>query len=292
MRRAIIQRCFAIAVMAIIAATAFASKSLDASPGLAWVEADGAGPRDLTEMAVQTIAPPPGLSRVEIRERRPGGEEIRLVAHHAIRAIGGARHLAMVVLFPEEMRGVAVLAQRRGTGEARIRIYDPRVGGKGRSARVDPLQPILDTDVNLEDLGLLDLRDRSPELLGSAEIAGVPAYGLRESAPSANGEAVVDWIAMEDGSLLRRESGPTSGAPSRRTLYESLSEVEGIPVAFFRRVTDARSGRTTDVHVLDVRHDVHVPKSLFDPRRIGEMAEHPAWTHLSEPTFEATDTER
>jgi outer membrane lipoprotein-sorting protein len=143
-------------------------------------------------------------------------------------------------------------------------------------------------------VGLLDLAQRSWTLVGGSELDGIPTYLFSEKAPGLRGgaaDAITDWVAVDDGTLLRREIRASDDELRKTVVYDSISEVEGIFVPSFSRIADRRAGGTTDLHVRDVRFDVHVPKSLFDPRRISELAEHPAWSHLSEPTFEVVEPE-
>jgi hypothetical protein len=252
-----------------------------------------ANPRELIEPAVQMLAPPASLRRIEAVVRR-GEVTERWIAHQAIRGISGERSTALVVIHPEELRGTALIARQRLGRRPTVWSYDSKTGKRSRIARFDPSKPLFGSDLALEDLGLLDLSQRSWSLLGGADLEDIPTYMFAEKAPGARGrasDAITDWVAVDDGTLLRREIRSPDDELRKTVVYDSVSEVEGIFVPSFSRVADRRGGGTTDLHVRDVRYDVHVPKSLFDPRKIRGLEDHQAWSYLSEPTFEVVEPE-
>lgn len=254
---------------------------------------EAGNPRELIEPAVQMLAPPASLRRIEAVVRRGDSTE-RWIAHQAIRGIAGERSTAIVVIHPESMRGTALIARQQSGRRPTVWTYDPATEKRTRIARLDPAQPLFGSDLALEDLGLLDVTQRSWTLAGGTDLQDVPTYLFDEIAPGARGrpaDTVKDWVAVDDGTLLRREVRSADGKLRKSVVYDSISEVEGIFVPSFSRIADRTNGGTTDLHVRDIRFDVHVPKSLFDPRKITELEEHQAWSHLSEPTFEAVEPE-
>lgn len=258
-----------------------------ASPRAPWAESPSrsiaASDRSSLDVALEMLAPPPGLRRIAV-EAHPshGSPTRRWTAHLALGSAGGARRLALTLL-DGEGAGLTLIARQRHDGVG-VWILDPKSGRVATERRIAPGRVVSQLGVTLEDLGLLDTERRAFEPLEDASVDGVPARAVVERFGGRSGGIhAVDWIAVEDATLLRREEHRGDGTLLRTSHYEAVGSVDGIAVPFFVRHESASGEADVDLEVRDVRHDLRVPKDLFDPARIRQVATHRVWRKLSTP---------
>jgi hypothetical protein len=70
----------------------------------------------------------------------------------------------------------------------------------------------------------------------------------------------------------------------KRELFQDASIVDGEPTAMRIAMKDVEQDTSTELNLREVDYDVHLPDSLFDPKRLPVVSNHGIWKScMSQP---------
>jgi len=183
-----------------------------------------------------------------------------------------------VVLAPEGDRGSAVVMQRTERGEEREWVYLPSVRRVREIVPVDRYQTYLYSDFTLADLGFVGYAS-SYKLVGTETLDGVETVKLEETpADSWYVSRIVDWVATDTWLPRKREIFAPSGESWKVERFEDVRRVDGTPTAFRIVMDDVRQKTSSRIELAEVRYDVDVPDTVFEPGNLPEAAASPLWS--------------
>jgi hypothetical protein len=99
----------------------------------------------------------------------------------------------------------------------------------------------------------------------------------REPRPYAR---ILTWFAAESSLPMDREFYDAADVLFKTQRFET-TVFEGIPALSRIRIENKLEGAHTELHVSEVRADVDIPDQLFDPSKLGQVANDPFWQSLA-----------
>jgi hypothetical protein len=254
-----------------------------AIPLLLWtVHASSATPPDVMtlvdDMKAAFEPARPSIRKVVISVSSDEGyEDARWVAAIARKKIENEKRRLIVMLEPASVEGIALLIRERPEQEDAMWTYSPAVQRVRKVVAVDAYERFLRTDFTYSDLGFVD-RSGQYRLLGQEKQAGVSAYKIEEvPKDSWYYSRIVTWIAMESHLPLRRDYYDRAGQLWKTERFDQVVVVDGVPTPLRIRMHDVQENRETELQMSEVRYDVELSNTLFDPERLPEVATLPLW---------------
>lgn len=208
------------------------------------------------------------------------GQTVQLVGRVARKQLADGRHEVIVMTEPQDVFGTAILiAEPKDPGKpSTMWLYSPVIRRVRKLVPIDVYDHFLDTDFTYADLGYVRLHDRYT-LLGAAEVKGVKTYKVEEKIPQNEWyySRVVTYIASSNKLPLQRDYYDPAGALWKTETFDTITDIDGIPTVLHALMKDVQAGTNTDLAVSEVRYDVDVPDAIFDPMKLGELADNPLW---------------
>ncbi len=221
-----------------------------------------------------------------IRVRGPEGEAAPITARQARTTIGDTRHVLTVVVTPPEAAGTAILLSQSPGGPEDRWIYAPVVR---RTRQVVPVlrhEPFLNSDFTLADLGFMDTRRTESFTVVSApaDAEGAHHVAIQETPQDQSVYSrIVTSVDAERGVPRKREFFDRAGRLWKVERFEDVRTIDGVATPMRLVMEDVQAGGRTEIAVTDVRRDVALPESLFDPMRLRTAAAADVWTAPAEP---------
>lgn len=212
-----------------------------------------------------------------------GYEDVRWVAAIARKTIADEKRSLLVMLEPESVEGIALLIRERPEQEDAMWTYAPAVRRVRRIVAVDAYERFLRMDFTYSDLGFVD-RSGQYRLLGQEEHAGVSAYKIEEVPKDAwYYSRIVTWIATESHLPLQRDYYDRAGQLWKTELFDQVVVIDGVPTPLRIRMRDVQENRETELRMSEVRYDIDLSNTLFEPERLPEVATLPLWRPYRTP---------
>jgi hypothetical protein len=229
---------------------------------------------------LQTVFAPvrPSLRQMVITVRNDeGDEQVRWTAGMARKQLSDGPRTLIVLLEPEGLQNNALLIGHRGDGEATLWISAPALPRVRGITPVDAYERFLRTDFTYSDLGFVPRRS-TYRFFGEEQLAGVRAYKLEE-VPRDQWyySRILTWVATDSLLPLRREYYDLAGQLWKTEVFEQVTVIDGVPTPLQIRMQDLQQGTTTELQLREVRFDVDLPDTLFQPQRLHEVAPSPLW---------------
>jgi hypothetical protein len=208
------------------------------------------------------------------------GRTLRLVGRVARKQLPDGKRETIVMIDPPDVRGTAMLlVESKDSGQPSVMwIYSPVIRRVRKLLPIETYDHFLDTDFTYADLGYVRLHDQY-KVLGEAEVKGVKVYRLEET--FAPGEwyysRVVTSIAADSKLPVQRDYYDRAGALWKTETLDHLASIDGIPTVLHAVMKDVQAQTSTDLVVSEVRYDVDVPDAVFEPMKLGQLADHPLW---------------
>ncbi len=216
-----------------------------------------------------------------VRVRGPEGEAAPITARQARTTIGNTRHVLTVVVTPPEAAGTAILLSQSPDGPEDRWIYAPVVR---RTRQVVPVlrhEPFLNSDFTLADLGFMDTRRTESFTVVSApaDADGAGRLAIQETPQDQSVYSrIVTSVDAERGVPRKREFFDRAGRLWKIERFEDVRTVDGVETPMRLVMEDVQAGGRTEIAVSDVRRDVTLPETLFDPKRLSTAAAADVWT--------------
>jgi hypothetical protein len=214
------------------------------------------------------------------------GQTLQLVGRVARKRLADGKKQAIVMMEPLDVRGTAILISepQDPSKPSVLWIYSPVIRRVRKLVPIDAYDHFLDTDFTYADLGYVRVHDRY-KMLGAAEVKGVKAYKIEEKIPQEEWyySRVVTYIAAGNKLPLQRDYYDPGGSLWKTEVFDNITDIDGSPTVLHALMKDVQAQTSTDLAVSEVRYDVDVPDSIFDPMKMGQLADHPLWQQAAAP---------
>lgn len=181
------------------------------------------------------------------------------------------------VLTPETTKGNALLIWERQDGPNTQWWYPPALRRVRELVPVETYQRFLDSDLTYADLGFVD-RQGTYRLLGEEPFQGKQVYKM-EFVPARDilYSRLITWVDPATMLPLRRDYDDVAGKLWKTMTFDQVETIDGIPTPLHIRMQDLQQGSHTDITYQNVRYDVDIPDSVFDPQQLPLTVEARWW---------------
>jgi hypothetical protein len=214
------------------------------------------------------------------------GQTLQLEGRVARKQLAEGKREVIVMTAPPDVRGTAILiAEPKDPSKASVMwLYAPVIRRVRKLIPIDAYDHFLDTDFTYADLGYVRVHNHY-KYMGTAEVGGVMAYKVDEKIPQEEWyySRVVTYIAEVNKLPVKREYYDPAGALWKTEVFDNITDIDGTPTVLHASMKDVQAQTSTDLAVSEVRYDVEVPDSIFDPTKLGELADHPLWRPAAAP---------
>jgi hypothetical protein len=209
-----------------------------------------------------------------------GGEPTHWVAWQARMALPDGKRTLTVFVEPENVKGIALLNWERKNQTTVDFLYLPYVRRVLKNPDLEAV-PVLFSELTFADIGAIRLGDTELTLLGADQHASRRTLKVQEvpRAPRPY-TRFITWFAADSSLPVDREFYDETDAVVKTERFE-ITTIDGVPVATRTRVEDKVDGGNTEMQVSDIRTDIAIPDTLFDPSRLGQVANDPFWQSLA-----------
>lgn len=209
---------------------------------------------------------------------RSGAEVSQWTAAQARGTQDGAKFVLTVLLSPADLRGTALLVKEE-PGKPNLEwLYVPYLRRVRQILPADEFESFLNTEFTYADLGFVDLRNRTPTILGGDTINGIATVQLQETLKDQRTfSRVVTWVVPATGQPLKREYFDVGNRLWMSETFENVADIHGVPTAQRVRMEDVQNGYGSEYRASDIAYGVTLPKELFDPAQLSKAADSPIW---------------
>jgi Outer membrane lipoprotein-sorting protein len=208
------------------------------------------------------------------------GEPAQWEARQVRKTLPDGKRTLTVFLEPESVKGIALLTWERTDKPSMDFLYLAPVRRVSKNPDLEGLA-VLYSEFTFADIGVLRLGDRQLTLLGAEEHAGKRTMKVQEVPRVPRPYVrVVTWFATESSLPIEREFYDIADSLVKTEQFE-FTTVDDVPVPTRIRIENKVDGGNTTMQVSDVRGDIDIPDSLFDPSRLAQVANAPFWQVLA-----------
>jgi hypothetical protein len=261
----------------------FAALIVAISPAVAQPPPD---PKTLVKQMKQAFEPNRPSTRKVVISVTDMGQTIQFEGRVARKLLADGKRQVIVMTAPVDVRGTAILiAEPKEPTKASVMwLYAPVIRRVRKLLPIDAYDHFLDTDFTYADLGYVRIHDRY-KYLGTTDVGGVMAYKIDEKIPQEEWyySHVVTYIAELNKLPVKREYYDPAGALWKTEVFDNITDIDGIATVLHASMKDVQAGTGTDLIVSEVRYDVEVPDSIFDPMKLNQLADHPLWQPVAAP---------
>ena len=244
--------------------------------------AAGAEPPDVTTMMRQLkevfapVRPSTRKAVISVSIEEDGKtEKAQWIAGQAFKKLPDGKWTLIVILAPQSWKGHAFLVHERENEPPIILRYLPALH---HTVPVNADEYFLDTDFTYTDLGFGRLHGRY-QLMGEEERAGVRAYKVKETITQEGApySQIITWVAIDSRLPLQRDYYDLAGKLWKSELFNEGSSDAHASTPLYITMRDLRGKSSTEFNLEQVRSDGDIPNEVFDPKRLGQVADSPLW---------------
>jgi len=214
------------------------------------------------------------------------GETLKFEGRVARKKLAEGKREVIVMTAPLDVRGTAMLISepKDPSKPSVLWLYSPVIRRIRKLLPIDAYDHFLDTDFTYADLGYVRLHDRY-KYLGVGEVNGAKVYKVDEKIPQEEWyySHVVTYIHEGNKLPVKREYYDPAGALWKVEAFDNITDIDGSPTVLHALMKDVQAQTSTDLAVSEVRYDVDVPDGIFDPLKLGQLADHPLWQPVAAP---------
>jgi outer membrane lipoprotein-sorting protein len=222
----------------------------------------------------------PSVRRIVIAVKGVNGVETAWVAVKAQKTLADGKRSLLVMLEPESAKGKALLVGESANQSDIMWAYLP---GVRRVRQIGPLEShssFFDTDFTYADLGFID-RQGSYVFRGEEDLNGVKTYKVSKvSKEREYYSRIFTWVAADSMLPLKREYYDPAGNLWKIETFEKITTIEGVPTPLLVRMEDVRADSSSEFRVSEVRFNIDIPDTLFDPANLSRAADSDVWRNL------------
>lgn len=208
------------------------------------------------------------------------------VAGLAQKQLPTGRHVLMVVLEPDMLKGFSYLYKEKNDLTVDHWIYSPAIRRIRRLVSpCNAYDAFLHTDFTYADLGFVDTKG-DYKLLGEEKIEDTLTYKV-EKVPDCQNyyySRIITWISKETYLPLRRDYYDIADRLYKRQLFEDVFMVAGTPVPYKVTMNNLQSNSSTILSIKELKTGWDLPDDLFSPERLFYSTNCPIWERLCYPS--------
>jgi len=219
----------------------------------------------------------PSTRKVEISVNGPHGEQVVWIARQARTQQADGKRTLLVVQEPEHTKGNALLIWEREGQPNAMWWYPPALRRVRKLVPAEAYQRFFDTDLTYADLGYVE-RQGTYRLLGEEEQNGKQTYKI-EFVPDREVfySRIITWVTTETRLPVQRNYYDVAGRLWKIMTFDQVKTIDGIPTPLHIRLHDVQQDSTTNVTFSQVRYDVDLSETLFDPDHLPQTVEARWW---------------
>ena len=260
------------AIFALLAASVVA-----ASPVAAQAPPDA---KTLVKQMKEAFEPARPSTRKVIVSVTDLGQTLQFEGRVARKQLPDGKRQVIVMTAPLDVRGTAmmIVEPKDPSKPSVMWLYSPVIRRVRKLVPIEAYDHFLDTDFTYADLGYVRLHDRY-KLLGEADVKGVKAYKVEEKIPREEWyySRVITYITAGNKLPLQRDYYDPAGALWKTEVFNRITDIDGVPTVLHAEMKDVQAQTATELTISEVRYDVDVPDAIFDPMKLGQLADHPLW---------------
>jgi len=204
------------------------------------------------------------------------GAPAQWVGRQARKKLSDGRRTLTVFMEPEAVKGFALLVWERVDQPPLEWVYLAPVRRVLKGIDLDEF-PFIYSDLTFADLGVMKLGDRQLTLLGAEQRAGKRTFKIQEVPREERAYArIITWLPSDTKLPMEREYYDAADALLKTERFD-VQAVDGALLPIKLRVENKIENTNTELHVSDVHYDIDVPDRLFDPSKLGQVADDPFW---------------
>jgi len=270
MRKNIVIALIAIVVMAGL--TAFAP---------AWAaEEDSSVALTILKKTKALLEPEQPSIRKVVMSLSAQGETVQKVIGQAFKTFPDGKRMLLVMLEPNDVRGLGYLIMERKDKPDAMFTYLPTIKRtKEIIGLVDRYAPFLGSDFTYSDLGFINMQGEY-RVLGEEACEGVDAYKVEEKVPLkpvAYYSKIITWVAKDSMLPLRRDYYAPSGELWKTELFKDISVVDGVPTTMRIVMKDVQGKTSTELKLSELQYCGTLSDELFEPKNLPQVASNPIW---------------
>lgn len=223
----------------------------------------------LRRIVLKVISKSPYTGKVETVEK---------VAGMAVKDFPDGKRMLLVMLEPDDVKGMAFLIRERKDQTDVMWVYLPSIRRVREIKPIDQYEPFLGTDFTYADLGFLKLHGRY-KILGEEEHNGVRAYKIEEKVPESMVyySKTITWVAADSMLPIERDYYDPAGDLMKKENFQVASVVNGVPTALQFSMKDVEQDSSTEMNTSEVDYGMTLPDKLFDPKQLPVISTHGIW---------------
>lgn len=208
------------------------------------------------------------------------GEPAHWTARQVRKTLADGQRVLTVFLEPESVKGIAVMTWDRKEQRPVDFLYLAPVRRTLKNADLEAVQ-LLYSEFTFADVGAMKIGESQLTLLGAEQHIGKRTMKIQEvpRAPRPY-TRVLTWVATDAPVPIDREFYDLTDTLIK-TVHYDFTTISEVPTITHVKIENKVDGTSTEMQVADVRFDVDIPDSLFDPSRLGQVADDPFWQSLA-----------
>lgn len=206
------------------------------------------------------------------------GDNTQWIAGKLYKPLKDGKGIVIVMLEPQEVRGIAFLVRERKNKPDLMWIYVPFIRRVRELLPVNAYEPFIGTDFTFADLGFVDI-NRHYKLIGEKQHSGVKAFEVQGSPGQADkffDSRIVTWIAAGTLLPIERDYYDPAGQLWKTELFKDVSVVDGVSTPMRIEMKVMNGGNTT-INVDTIDNKADIPDEVFDPKNLSKLGSHPIW---------------
>ncbi len=239
-----------------------------------------AAPPDATTIAKDmkaALEPDHSSTRTLVVKVHSQGETVQWTARQARKTVAKHKRILTVLEEPADVRGMAVVVEEQKNQDSDLQwAYYPPIRRVRKIFGFMAMESFLGTDFSYEQMGFIDLRDRTFTFLGEDTLDKTPCYKIQEVANrNFYYSRIVTWVAKDSMLPLQREYYDVLRNLWKKETFGDVQKVQGIATPLYLRMEDVQAKTSTEIQMSQVRYDVKLPDSLFQSELLPEVLKHP-----------------
>lgn len=210
----------------------------------------------------------------------------RLMAGKAQKRLPTGKHVLLVILEPDMLKGFAYLYKEKDDMTVDRWIYPPVINRIRKI--VEPwnaYDSFLNTDFTYADFGLVDTKGEY-KLLGEEKIENTETYKVEKIPENTIRyySKIIIWISKETYLPLRQDFYDIANRLYKRQLFENIVMVSKTPVPNKITMMNLQTKGSTVLTVKELTTGLDLPDDIFVPERLAYSSTCPIWERVCYPS--------
>jgi len=190
------------------------------------------------------------------------------IAREGRMELSNGKRTLLVMLQPEEVKGVARLVWEKEGGESVQWMYLPALKRIREMGPIDSYDSFQGTDFTNSDIGFISVRG-THTLLGETNHKGTTAYSI-ETVPVQKEKfsKIITMVAKDSFLPLERDMYDVNGVLWKTHFFEDVTVINNIATPLAVRMVDVQTKTSTAYKVDHVCYGAVIPSEIFEPKNL------------------------